>query len=78
MELRERMELTKDGQVTWANPDIGHNCLACVHCVRHHKDMRLYECLLVKVHTGKSGKPYDARKAIACSKFSAVDTPTSR
>lgn len=77
MDLRDRMELTKDGQVTWANPDIGHNCLACVHCVRHPKESRLYECKLVKSHTGKVGKPYDARNAIACSKFSVIDNATS-
>jgi len=78
MDLRERMTLTHEGQVTWANPDIGKKCYQCVYAVRNPNDMRKKCCAMVKAVTGKNGKPYDVDRAIACSKFSEVDTTTTK
>lgn len=71
MDLQDRMALTKEGQVTWADPDIGQKCSACKHVQRHAKPkpFRDYQCKLVFVHLRRHGLPFDARKAIACSKF---------
>ena len=77
MELHERMVLTKEGQVTWANPELGKKCYECAHSARHPKDSSKHECKLVKLITKRTGKPYDAYRAIACSKFEVVDKPTS-
>ena len=74
MELRERMVLTKEGQVTWADPSIGKKCVECSHCIKKFDKGVTHICDLVKLHTGKAGKPYDALRAIACSKFAPVDT----
>lgn len=72
MELSERMQKTVDGQLTWADPTLGKMCSDCKYSARHPKpkEHRPNVCELVKLHTGKIGEPYMARKAIACSKFS--------
>jgi hypothetical protein len=72
MELQERMEKTVAGQVTWADPTRGKTCNDCRHSARHPKpkEHKPDVCNLVKIHTGKIGEPYAARKAIACSMFS--------
>ena len=73
MDLFERMQKTVSGQVTWANPELGKKCSECKWCVRHPKPKmapRLEDqCQLVFVHTKKRGVPFDAKRAIACSKF---------
>jgi hypothetical protein len=66
MELRERMVRTTAGQVTWASPELGKKCIEC----RHFDGA----CLKVKVVSGLKGKPYDGKKAIACSVFEGLDT----
>lgn len=70
-ELKERMVKTMDGQVTWAEPELGKTCAECKHLARHPKpkEFRQNVCQLVKVHTGKIGVPFMGRKAIACPKF---------
>lgn len=76
MELVERMNLTKEGQVTWAQPEIGKKCIDCKHMLlspmpsQHRKHI----CALVKAHTGKVGILYDGNRAIACSEFEGLDT----
>nr|DAL11083.1 MAG TPA_asm: Kruppel-like factor 3 ZINC FINGER, KRUPPEL-LIKE, TRANSCRIPTION [Bacteriophage sp.] len=71
MDLAERMSLTKEGQVTWADPEIGQKCSACRHVQRHAKPkpFRPDQCALVFTHSRRHGVPFDAKKAIACSKF---------
>jgi len=80
MELTERMQKTVPGQVTWANPDLGKKCLDCAHLTPapQTKGKPMHICALVGVVSGKKGIPYDAVRAIACSKFAAVDTSTSQ
>jgi len=80
MELTERMQKTVPGQVTWANPDLGRKCLDCAHLTPapQTKGKPMHICALVRVVSGKKGIPYDAVRAIACSKFAAVDTSTSQ
>jgi methionyl-tRNA synthetase len=72
MELSERMQKTAEGQLTWADPTLGKTCDQCKHCERHPKprEFKPDVCTLVKVHTGKIGMPFMARKAVACPKFS--------
>ena len=77
MELAERMAMTKVGQVTWADPRLEKKCTDCKHAVQVYKVQYLtHICELVKVVSGKKGKPYDAKRAVACSKFESVDIPT--
>jgi len=75
VELAERMQKTEPGQVTWASPDLGKKCVECRHIARVHKG---YVCKLVRVVSGKIGVPYDASRAIACSKFEGIDTETTK
>lgn len=81
MDLNERMMRTKHGQVTWADPNLGKKCIECKWCVRHNKpklNPRLEDqCQLVFVHAKKPGDPFNAKMAIACSMFAAVDKATS-
>lgn len=79
MELAERMQKTVPGQVTWANPDLGKKCLDCAHLTPapKTKGRPMHICTLVRVVSGSKGVPYDAERAIACSKFAAVDNSTS-
>ena len=77
MELAERMQKTQLGQVTWVNPDLGKKCLECKYANNKWpsaSNRKTHICTLVKNHTGKNGVPYDAVRAIACSKFEGVDT----
>ena len=75
MELAERMQKTKLGQVTWINPDLVKTCLECKHAQLAHQSVtHTHVCKLVKVHTKKTGVAIDARRAIACSMFAGVDT----
>lgn len=71
MELQERMQKTVAGQVTWADPDKGMKCSACRHIKRHErpKPHKPDQCALVWVHMRRKGEPFDAKTAIACSKF---------
>ena len=79
MERAERMQKTVPGQVTWANPDLGKKCLDCAHITPapQTKGRPMHICTLVRLVSGSKGVPYDAVRAIACSKFAAVDTSTS-
>jgi len=79
MELEERMQKTKPGQVTWANPDLGKMCLECAHLepAPKHKGRAMHVCKMVRVVSGMNGIPYDAVRAIACSKFAGIDEATS-
>lgn len=81
MDLRERMANTKEGQVTWANPDLGKKCSECAHADNKWPsapNRKTHICKLVRVVSGKVGVPYDGNRAIACSKFAEVDTPTTK
>lgn len=80
MELTERMQKTILGQVTWANPDLGKKCIDCAYIARavKIKDKKTHVCTLVLAVSGIKGVPYDAKRAIACSKFAEVDTSTSK
>ncbi|UOF80355.1 hypothetical protein [Caudoviricetes sp.] len=73
MELKDRMLRTVAGQVTWADPELGKKCIDCKWCVRHTKPKlapRMEDqCKLVFVHTKRHGVPFNAKLAIACSKF---------
>lgn len=71
MDLKERMFLTVEGQVTWADPGKGKNCSDCRHISKHPKPKphKTGQCKLVLAHTGHGGKPFNAKKAIACSKY---------
>lgn len=76
MELSERMAKTAAGQVTWARPELGKRCEQCKHVAlaAMQKQFKTHVCQLVKVVSGKNGVPYDGKRAIACSKFEAVDS----
>ena len=79
MELVERMQKTVEGQVTWANPELGKKCIDCAHASLSKKPSshRRHVCKLVRVVSGRSGVLFDAQRAIACSKFSdEVDAPS--
>jgi len=69
MEIQERINITKQGQLTWANPDIGAKCEECSHFKNDPAKPPLGKFALVKAHTRKVGKSFDGRFAIACSKF---------
>lgn len=71
MDLKERMFLTVSGQVTWADPSLKKNCWDCKHVQRHPKSrgFKRHQCQLVRAHTGRDGQPFNAEKAISCSKF---------
>jgi hypothetical protein len=71
VELAERMALTVEGQATWANPDMAAKCISCRHIQRHVKPrpFKPDQCKLVWLLTRRQGVPFDARKAIACSKY---------
>ena len=73
-DLAERMSKTVKGQLTWADLDRKEKCLSCKHIGRHPKPKLNadYVCTLVKVHTGRVGEPFNAARAIACSKFEAL------
>ena len=80
MELAERVAMTKEGQVTWADPDIGRKCWECLHA--HNKwprapNRKTHICSMVRLVSGRTGKPFDAQRAIACSKFKGVDIEMS-
>lgn len=79
MELAERMQKTKLGQATWANPDLGKTCLDCAHLspAPKPKGHATHICTLVRVVSGIKGVPYDAARSIACSKFAVVDKTTN-
>lgn len=75
-ELNVRMSMTKPGQVTWAEPEIGHKCAACIHAVKAASNeikqsdrLAAHRCDLVKLHTNKKGVLFNAYQATACSKF---------
>lgn len=78
MELVERMQKTVEGQVTWASPELGKKCIDCIHAsvLSRPSGHRRHVCKLVRIVSGKAGVPFDAQRAIACSKFSdVVDAP---
>lgn len=81
MELNERMAWTTEGQVTWADPELGKKCFQCVHADHKWpsaKNRKTHICTLVKLVSGRTGAPYDGKRAIACSKFAEVDKTTSK
>jgi len=69
MELQERINMTKLGQVTWANPEMKAKCESCRHFKKDPNKPLLGKCALVKAHTKKVGASFDGKVAIACSKF---------
>ena len=71
MDLQERMSKTVPGQVTWANPEIGQRCSACKYVQRHDKPKHPLtdQCKLVFMVSRRHGVPFNAKQAIACSKF---------
>lgn len=73
-ELGQRMAKTVSGQVTWAEPELGKTCAECKHLARHPNPGQFKPdvCQLVKLHTGRIGKPFMGRKAIACPKFEGL------
>lgn len=81
MELIDRMAMTVEGQVTWANPDLGEKCSACGHFkqIKPRRPSGDGRCSLVLAVTGNNGKPFYGSCACACSKFIAstpYDPPT--
>ncbi len=71
------MVKTVEGQVTWADPDLGKKCFECKHCeikFKNPPNRKTHVCKLVRLASGRNGVAYDGQRAIACSKFSAVDT----
>jgi len=75
MGLAERMNATVPGQVTWANPDLGRRCNECIHIqlASRPSQHNRHVCGLVKLVSGRSGVNLNAHRAIACSKFEAID-----
>lgn len=71
MDVQEGMNLTVIGQVTWADPEKGMKCSACRFAKLHPKPKphKPNQCSLVMVHMRRAGEPFDAKTAIACSKF---------
>lgn len=72
MTLEERMSLTAQGRVTWADPSKNAKCLTCRHVSRlpTKEKTGTHVCHLVKVHTKKRGIAFIAGNAIACSMYS--------
>ncbi len=77
MELKDRMALTVEGQVTWADPSKGAKCITCKNVGKHPKPkiQREQICQLVFLFTKKKGVPFDARRATACSKYEQRELP---
>jgi hypothetical protein len=75
MELQQRINMTAQGQATWANPEIGKKCIECAHIANAPRpsQRKKHICELVRVVSGKKGVPYDAIIAVACSKFQDID-----
>jgi hypothetical protein len=75
MELQQRINMTAQGQVTWANPEIGKKCIECANIADAPRpsQRKKHICELVRVVSGKKGVPYDATIAVACSKFQDID-----
>jgi hypothetical protein len=71
VELQDRMRMTVDGQVTWADPSKEAKCSSCRHIGKHKKPKLFKEdqCKLVFLISRQHGVPFDAKKAIACSKY---------
>jgi len=73
--LAERIAVTHEGQVTWADPSLAKRCAACRHYasanISRGKQKDFGRCGMVKVMTRKPGKPFDGQRAWACSKFEA-------
>ena len=70
--LEKRISLTRNGQVTWARPDLGKLCTECRHLgnVREKRNGdKVALCHLVKAHTKRAGKEFNVDGAIACSMF---------
>ena len=77
MELNERMALTVEGQVTWADPAKNAKCITCKNVGKHPKPklQREHICQLVFVFTRKKGLPFDAKRAVGCSKYEQRELP---
>lgn len=71
MDLQQRMTMTVEGQATWADPEKGAKCSSCRHVGRHQKPrpFKPDQCRLVFLVSRRHGVPFDAKKAIACSKY---------
>ena len=74
-DLSKRIEITKYGQVTWAQPSLNQRCTRCRHFanggVTKGEKQGFGRCHLVKVfgEKKKQGELFDGATAIACSKF---------
>lgn len=72
-DLSARIAATKEGQCTWACPDLKKHCTACAHYrdgeVTRGKNQGYGFCALVKVHTKKRGKLFDGTAAWACGQY---------
>jgi hypothetical protein len=80
MKLQQRINMTVQGQVTWANPEIGRKCIECAHITDAPKpsQRKKHICELVRVVSGKKGFPYDAEFSVACSKFQDIDNSKAK
>ena len=67
--LKERMNLTWPGQVTWARPELGRHCGDCRFFEPENADSIDGRCSLVRAITRRRGDLLDGRRAIACGKF---------
>jgi len=67
--LEQRMQLTRQGQVTWAQPSLGKLCTDCTYFARDKPGKPDGICRMVKVMTKKKGKPFDGSQAWACGKY---------
>lgn len=64
--LAERMQVTKPGQATWAEPMMNRNCTNCEHFREHHSGKEFTgTCALYQRRT-KHRKTFDGSRAKAC------------
>lgn len=74
-DMAQRMAMTRCGQVTWARPDLGRECVSCVHLADRQNNkvkgvtLEMGRCALVKFHTRKEGVQFKVKGAVACSQY---------
>lgn len=77
MELKDRMMMTVEGQVAWADPSKNAKCITCKSIGKHPKPkpQKPDQCKLVFAVSRRQGLPFDAKKATACSKYEQRELP---
>lgn len=75
-DLSARIAMTRQGQCTWARPELKAKCTACAHYrdgkVTRGKSKGFGFCSQVKVHTKKQGKLFDGSAAWACGQYESA------